>query len=537
VAEAQPFPVSAPVVEAVERLPAVAAPPAEPAAAARPRPAAWEAHRTALERALARATEVAATAREEAAARLAEHAADLALTREQAAARVVRAERLAAAATARARAAVAATAEAEARLRAETVAREVLGTQLELRCAEAAELSATFAAERAALAAARAEALAARRVREAESHAAATLAGELEAERAAHAVTRGTTAKLAEELAALRRAREAAPAPGDAPSQPAPAEPAAEPARAQPGAEATPAHPADLRRLGLAQAAAAATVGRPAAAAGRFTADLDAAAAALRRAAAPPAERLRDALVSLAEEDPAVAGALLAQLLPAQAVLIEAALTYDLVIRGVGTYAVTLGGGSARVVALPRPRPSGQADLALRADPLALAEWLAGADVRIGRWRGRIRRRGRRRALAPLRALAASSLSLTEAARAGARLDPGLVFRALAHVIDPAWTRGHGFTVAQTVADETWYLTARDDAGLAVSTAPPERRPDATVTLTRAAFDRLLRDEPPLPGARPSIRGDRAAVATLRGWAERAARPMTSAPAPIVLPS
>jgi hypothetical protein len=40
--------------------------------------------------------------------------------------------------------------------------------------------------------------------------------------------------------------------------------------------------------------------------------------------------------------------------------------------------------------------------------------------------------------------------------------------------------------------------------------------------MTRAAFERLLRDEPPDPGERPLVRGDRAAVAILKGWTDRA---------------
>jgi hypothetical protein len=40
--------------------------------------------------------------------------------------------------------------------------------------------------------------------------------------------------------------------------------------------------------------------------------------------------------------------------------------------------------------------------------------------------------------------------------------------------------------------------------------------------MTRAAFDRLLKDEPPAPGERPLVRGDRAAVALLKAWTDRA---------------
>jgi hypothetical protein len=272
----------------------------------------------------------------------------------------------------------------------------------------------------------------------------------------------------------------------------------------------------DLRRLGLAQAAAAAAAA-PAGTSG-VVADLDAAAAALRRATEPLlARRLRDVLVSLAREDPVAAGELLVQLLPAQAAVIDGRLSYDLTVRGVGTYAVTVDGGAARAVRLPRPRR--RADFALSADPLALAAWLAGEEVRIGRLRGPIRRRGSRRALAPLRALPQTTLSLAEAARAGARIEPRLVYRALTQAVQPEWTRGHRFVVAQALPDATFYLAARDGAGLELLDAA---EPDAIVTLSREAFDRLVRDEPPLPRDRPAVRGDRAAVTTLREWVDRA---------------
>jgi hypothetical protein len=40
--------------------------------------------------------------------------------------------------------------------------------------------------------------------------------------------------------------------------------------------------------------------------------------------------------------------------------------------------------------------------------------------------------------------------------------------------------------------------------------------------MTRAGFDALLRGEPPIPQDRPAVRGDRAAVAALKAWTDRA---------------
>ena len=40
--------------------------------------------------------------------------------------------------------------------------------------------------------------------------------------------------------------------------------------------------------------------------------------------------------------------------------------------------------------------------------------------------------------------------------------------------------------------------------------------------MTQAAFERMLRNEPPAEGDRPQIRGDRAAVAALKRWTDLA---------------
>ena len=88
-----------------------------------------------------------------------------------------------------------------------------------------------------------------------------------------------------------------------------------------------------------------------------------------------------------------------------------------------------------------------------------------------------------------LRPLQTATATLTDAARAGASLDPELVYRTFAYAVHPSWTRGHDFTVAQEITGdpaETWYLTARDGAGLTVSATAPDGPPAATVTMSRA---------------------------------------------------
>jgi hypothetical protein len=234
---------------------------------------------------------------------------------------------------------------------------------------------------------------------------------------------------------------------------------------------------------------------------------------------------LRGALVKLAHDDPAAAGRLLVGLLPAQGAIVEGSLAYDLTIREVGTFGVTITDGTAQAEPIDAPRGRREADFHLTADALTLAELLAGVDHRIGRWRGDARIRGRRRRRKPLLAVPRAELTLTDAARAGARLEPGLAWQALAYTVHPTWTRGLAFTVATTVEEGepvTWYLTARDGGGLASSTSAPDTDPTASVTMSRAAFDRLLREEPHPGDDRPSIRGDHTAVAALLALVTRA---------------
>jgi hypothetical protein len=314
----------------------------------------------------------------------------------------------------------------------------------------------------------------------------------------------------------------------------------------------------ELQRRAREQAEVAARIARPEPArAERLAADLDAAAAALRRRVPAPEDpapqpedpspapgevpegpvldsagavegertghRLRGALVRLAREDPVAAGRVLAALLPAQAVILERAADYDLTIREVGTFAITVAGGRASVKPVDRPRGRRNAEFHVAAGARALAEILNGAPARLKRFSGPQRVSGRKRRAKPvLSSLAGARMSLGEALEAGAGLDVELVMAVLAHVIDPAWTRGHQFTVEQRVGESSWFIVARDAGGVGVTRTPPNGSPHATVTLTPDAFQCLLRGHSAPSGERPAIRGDRLAVAHLKAWTDRA---------------
>jgi hypothetical protein len=174
---------------------------------------------------------------------------------------------------------------------------------------------------------------------------------------------------------------------------------------------------------------------------------------------------------------------------------------------------------------LEQPRGRREAEFHLSADPLTLAELIAGVPHKIGRFRGAARVSGRKRRLKPLKAIPAATLSLAEAARAGARLEPALVFRTFPYVIHAAWSREHAFTIAQRVTSDppaTWYVIVGKGGAVRVSATPPEEGADATVTMTPEGFSHLLRGEPTPPGHRPIVRGDREVVALLKSWLDRA---------------
>ncbi len=234
---------------------------------------------------------------------------------------------------------------------------------------------------------------------------------------------------------------------------------------------------------------------------------------------------LRGALVKLAHDDPQAAGKLIAGLLPVQSAIVQGPVDYDITIAGVGTFAVTVAGGRAYVKDLEQPRGRREAEFHLSADPLTLAELIAGVPHKIGRFRGAARVSGRKRRLKPLKAIPAATLSLAEAARAGARLEPALIYRTFPYVIHAAWSRDHSFTVAQRITSDppaSWYVTVGNGGGVEILTAPPEAGADATVTMTPEGFSHLLRGEPTPPGHRPIVRGDREVVALLKSWLDRA---------------
>jgi ribonucleoside-diphosphate reductase beta chain len=201
-------------------------------------------------------------------------------------------------------------------------------------------------------------------------------------------------------------------------------------------------------------------------------------------------DRTRLALERMAAEEPELAARLFVQMLPAAAQRLKGPLAYDLTIDALGTWHVSVdsGGGGARV---ERGR-DGEVDFELIADAGGIAA-LAARKSALGLiLRRRLRIKGKRRRALGLRALAdGPEPTIAEALAAGAELDADAIYRSLAYLIDPEWTRGHSFTVAYVIPGlGAWYVTARDGQPITVTTEATAA--DATMTLSLDTYRGLV---------------------------------------------
>ena len=57
---------------------------------------------------------------------------------------------------------------------------------------------------------------------------------------------------------------------------------------------------------------------------------------------------------------------------------------------------------------------------------------------------------------------------------------------------------------------------------MTVSAAQPDEGVEATVSMSRATFALMLRDEPVPSGERPVVRGDHHVVALVKAWMDQA---------------
>jgi ribonucleoside-diphosphate reductase beta chain len=238
------------------------------------------------------------------------------------------------------------------------------------------------------------------------------------------------------------------------------------------------------------------------------------------------ADRQRQALERVADHDPELAARLVLMTLPAAAAAIPATLAYELDVDGVGAYRVSVADGRARV----DPASDGQpTDFSISTDARSLVDLALGRQGPLGlALRRRLRIKGSRRRALLLRRMSNGQPGAAEVLRAGGKLDPDLIYRALPYMVDPAWTRGHRFTVAYQLTGEgggRWYVEARDGERLRVGRDEPERV-DAVARLSYETYQRLAAGElTPSQAMRDrltDVEGEIYPVTLLGRWIDRA---------------
>jgi hypothetical protein len=254
---------------------------------------------------------------------------------------------------------------------------------------------------------------------------------------------------------------------------------------------------------------------------------------------APGESWLAPAIRRVAERrDARLAGELVAELLPAQRLVVKRSLSYKLSIAELDRHLhVRLDGGQADIgrLAITAPRdqpgrrssaaapPSAEAgiDFLIEGRAADLAELAAGGA---GRRLPGLKVRGSRRRLRTLRRARRRPLALRDLAAARIDVWPGLLLLALAEAIDPRWTVGQRFTLAFAIegsARATLYVGVCDGEPLTV-TRTADVEVVTTVRLSERAFTCMLAGAPLPVGERVLLEGDQGFLERLVEWADRA---------------
>ncbi len=232
------------------------------------------------------------------------------------------------------------------------------------------------------------------------------------------------------------------------------------------------------------------------------------------------ADRTRIALSEMAREDPELAARLVIQTLPAAAKRLDG-VRYDMTVGELGTWHVSSDG-------VERGGGNGASDFQMHVEPGALAALAAGASPLGLMVRGQLKITGRRTRALKLRALSdGEDPSIADALAAGAELDTDAIFRALAYLIDPDWTRGHSFAVEYEVTGEgNWFVHVRDGERVRVTTEADPDAVDSRLVLDADTYRRMAAGEMTPPEAMRrhlvDIQGALHPVTLLGRWIERA---------------
>ncbi len=221
--------------------------------------------------------------------------------------------------------------------------------------------------------------------------------------------------------------------------------------------------------------------------------------------------------------DAQLVGELIAELLPAQGLVVGKTRTYGVTIDEVGCYRVaTTGMGPASVARIDPPAVRGL-DFEIRGSVAQVGALVAGR----GSWRLRGLRAtpgagAKARRVAHARRV---PLTLRELAGANVRVWPGLLLPVLAEAVDPQWTASERFVIAFAISGATptvLYIGVSDGAPITVSPRSIDAPPAATLYLSERACLNLLARTPLPAGERVLCAGDLAVAERLLGWMDRA---------------
>jgi ribonucleoside-diphosphate reductase beta chain len=171
-----------------------------------------------------------------------------------------------------------------------------------------------------------------------------------------------------------------------------------------------------------------------------------------------------EALKRMAKADPELAARLIVHTLPAAAATLPAGLSYRLELEDLGAWRIRSTGDRAEVnEAVAGGELNGDA-FAISTDAATLAALAAGANPISALAGRRLRLRGKRRKALALRRLSQDA-GPRELAKMGVEVDPDLLYRSLAYLVDPEWTRGHRFRIGYELVGEgggSWTIAVAD---------------------------------------------------------------------------
>lgn len=228
-------------------------------------------------------------------------------------------------------------------------------------------------------------------------------------------------------------------------------------------------------------------------------------------------------LRALAERDPGAAGRLLLALLPAQGLVVEQALAYDLVLTELGCVQVDVAsaGQPARVRLTDSARDRSEVSFAITGKLTGLARAVATGSLRRRFGRRAVRISGDREAASAIPALVSRPLGMPELLQSGVGVDAWLGLTVVSLMIEPAWTRGERFTIAfrEPGAAGLGQLQIRDGRPPAVGESTLLGPAETSVTCQADAVLAALAGvaTPPI-----AVEGEPRHLRLVRSWLERA---------------